>query len=236
MDTRTKYHLIEDGLDFYKVIDTTPSSFMLEKFSGFRFFLKKFLNIGYIFCGQNRFCQSIEVNDSKDIQIPSKKIHTLPKKILYQTLLPSQKNMIYKIFVSSSVEFDTFEKKILILTIPLFIDKYVKTEENQKEIYSKLIDEYKGNGNRIYLKPHPRDKTDYSKMEGVVVLDRFVPTEAYNFHPNLFFEKAVAIHSSSIDVIENVCKKEKLPIGYLNRYRNYLNDWVINIIDSGSNE
>ena len=51
----------------------------------------------------------------------------------------------------------------------------------------------------IYIKPHPRDMTDYSSLsDKIIIIDRFFPTELFNFYKKKIFTKAIGMNTTSV--------------------------------------
>lgn len=208
-----KYNLIEDGLDYFRVFD---------KFINIDLSLRRrilsFLNLNIFHYGQSRYCKSIEVNSIKDIRIPLKKVIEVPRKQLISSLTNEEKKRIYDIFMGDKEVTTNNEEnnKILILTEPLFKDCRVSSEEEQLRVYRDLIDTYNSEKYTVYIKPHPRDMLDYSKLNREhIIIDRDFPVEILNFNENIKFNKAVAITSASIDGIKFVDNKIKVGFNYL---------------------
>lgn len=105
------------------------------------------------------------------------------------------------------------KKSCLILTQPLYQDNLISSEEKQKKIYNKVIEEYCIEFDQIYIKPHPRDEIKYSYndlQKKIIILDKNIPFEIYKYF-KIDFEKYITLFSTSIRGL----KKEKvLEIGY----------------------
>lgn len=208
-----KYNLIEDGLDYFRVFD---------KFINIDLSLRRrvlsFLNLNILHYGQSKYCKSIEVNDIKGIRISRNKVIEVPRKQLIDNLTSEEKKKIYNIFMENKdININNDEnKKILILTEPLFKDCRISSEEEQIRTYRKIIDKYNDEKYTVYIKPHPRDMTDYTKLNREhIIIEQEFPIEILNFNEDIKFNKAVTITSASIDGIKFVDNKIKLGFSYL---------------------
>ena len=224
-DKKQKYHLIEDGINTYQILREIPSRlFPLPPKNKIKYFLKFFFNIGYLPCGQNRFCLSIEVNDKSNLAITHRNLVEVPKESLYGRLTNKQKLILYKIFVSGIFLQGSYD--VILLTIPLFKDKYVKSEYMQIKIYKDIIEDLELRGESVVIKPHPRDNVDYSRyFTNNIIIDKNIPTEVLNYNPELHFKKGITILSSSLDSIDFVDQKEWYGIEYLDKkYKQFITD------------
>jgi len=232
MDKKIRYHLIEDGLDaFYYLkgnLNLINESYFNKVFypnlkQKIKNVIKKILNCGYEYFGNSKYAIDIEVNDISKIFIPHDKVIEVPKKELFSRLTIKEKNLIYEIFMNETVEIDDNEKKLLLLTQPLFVDKMISREEYQIKAYKDILNKY-GKNYRIYIKPHPRDCTDYKeklKEYKISIINKNMPTEILDYNKDVKFDLGVTITSSSIRGMN--CIKEKIELGfdYLNNYK----DW-----------
>ena len=202
IDSKLKYHLIEDGIDaFYYIKGNFKDriTFLNPNLNyKIKAIIKKIFNIGYDFFGQSKYVIDIEVNDKNKIFIKNKNIIEVRKEFLYNSLTEEEKMKIYNIFISNNIQVSSKDKSILLLTQPLYIDKMVDTNDDQIDIYIEIINKYIKNY-KIYIKPHPRDIMDYKKInKDVIIIDKKLPIEILKFNKNINFEKAITITSSSV--------------------------------------
>ena len=114
------------------------------------------------------------------------------------------------------------DKFSLLITQPLYQDKFLKSENEQIELYQKIIDSYLKDEN-IIIKTHPREKIDYNKLKSnnkIIIINDNFPIEILNFIPNLKFNKVITILSTSIKLINNCNKKIMLGWPYLYDFMN----------------
>jgi len=110
----------------------------------------------------------------------------------------------------------TFEinghKKAILITQPLSEDKFI-TEDYKIELYRKIIIDYAKDYD-VYIKPHPRETTDYKGKIGtnIVEIPRNFPMEILNFYPDIVFEKGITIYSGALNNLVNI--KERIFLGH----------------------
>lgn len=226
-DAHIPYYLIEDGINHFQVIKNTPSAINLPPENKIKRFLMKIFNIGYLSCGQNKYCRSIEVNDIHNLAIKHSHFLVREKREMYDKLSEKDKERIIKIFTNGSLnnfEINGDKQTVILLTIPLFKDRYVKTKRYQEIIYRDLVCDLIDKGFEVYVKPHPRDDVDYSEIvEANKIIDKNIPTEVFNFSNLLHFNLAVTIFSSSIQLMNFADEKVDLGLDYLvEKYPEYL--------------
>lgn len=109
--------------------------------------------------------------------------------------------------------------KSIIITQTLNEDGVIEHESTKIDIYKDFVNQ--ANTELIYIKPHPRERTDYAEIfnndERVIVLPKLFPAELLNMHPNLKFKKAFTAFSTAIDNLEHVEEKIKLGHDYFKK-------------------
>jgi len=102
----------------------------------------------------------------------------------------------------------TFEidghKKVILITQPLSEDGFI-SEEYKIELYRKIVTDYT-QGYDIYIKPHPRETTDYKDKfaSNIIEIPRNFPMEILNFYPDIVFEKGITIFSGALNNLTNI--------------------------------
>lgn len=202
---KIKYILYEDGLDLFKKEIYTPFNYnLIDRILGF-------LNLKILSVGESKYIKEIEVNDIQGIAISKKNIKEVNRIKLMEKTSKENKKLIYDIFIEPSFNLKN-KKNILILTEPLFLDRRVKSESDQISLYRNIIKEVNNDNYNIYIKPHPRDLINYERLvSNNNIIDKDIPIEVLNFNNNVYFEKAIAITSTSIDGIKFV--KERIKLG-----------------------
>lgn len=114
-------------------------------------------------------------------------------------------------------DIDIFPKdksKSIIITQSLNEDGIVTDEITKLKYYYDFVDQAKTD--LIYIKPHPRELTNYSELfetdNRVFVLPKLFPAELLTLLPDLKFEKAFTAYSTAIDAFNNV--DQKIVLGY----------------------
>lgn len=102
-------------------------------------------------------------------------------------------------------------KKVILITQPLSEDMFI-TEDYKIDLYRKVINDFAKDYD-IYIKPHPREKTDYKEKLGINIVEipRNFPLEILNFYPDIVFEKGITIFSGALNNLANV--KERIFLG-----------------------
>ena len=92
----------------------------------------------------------------------------------------------------------------LLLTNPLYIDGDVSNEEEQIQVYSEVVKQYRlTDGCKLLIKPHPRDQTDYRGEINGIVVDSMVSSEILCISEKLKLNKVVTLYSSSALAFSN---------------------------------
>lgn len=204
-----RYHLIEDALDYFAYFDeyaNIPLSTFQKQ--SLKTKIKKLLKIGFVCWGQSDACIDIEVNDIKKIKISERKVIEAPRQELFDKLTAQQKKIVYNTYTNGN-ELVNFahtikNKKVIILTQPLFKDEFVKDIKDQYRVYYCLTKGYADQGYQVTIKPHPRDDMDYSsiiKEFDCVYVDKNIPSEILNYDMNSCYELAISITSTAINFI-----------------------------------
>lgn len=202
-DRKIRYRLIEDALDSFKFISTSIFRYMIPK-RRFRSSVKNFFRVGYVFCGYDNYTYEVEVNDRNGVEIESfasEKIVQVPRKEMFDRLTPEDIDLLKNIFMKKIPEIDP-EGSALLLTQPLFVDGVVRSEKDQLSYYRKLVDNNLSS-ERLIIKPHPRDLTDYSEaFPEAVILDKNMPVEILELTQNTGYRKLLSINSTSARFIK----------------------------------
>ena len=106
-----------------------------------------------------------------------------------------KKDLILSIFDISQESLAKIQAKKIILLTQAFSDDHFVTEEEQVEIYRKILSNY--DEDDVVIKPHPRDKIDYRKYFPKVMY--FDKTVAMQFLAilGIMFERVVTVSSSA---------------------------------------
>ncbi|XNT08527.1 glycosyltransferase family 52 [Vibrio cyclitrophicus] len=146
----------------------------------------------------------------------------------WNELCDSSKERLVSIFVGSV---ELTEKKIdqdsfLLLTQP-FDNDGIMTEEVKLLGYEKIVREFKINEKHLFIKPHPRETSNYKKIfPKAKVLDGNVPFEFFNFL-NVKFDNIVTITSSAAFHVD-----KSVNVIFMGTSNHFL--WPVNYPDSES--
>lgn len=201
-----KMNLIEDGFGFYKEVNL----FNEKKLSYLKINrnLRRIMN--YFLYKSKKYIYGLDTtiekvfisSEFKDMPLPNeirKKIEVLNLEELWNKKSKEEKEYILKIF--GFVKPDIKNMEILLLTQPLSEDG-VLSEKEKIELYRKIAQNY--SGEKIYIKPHPREKSDYKNIfNECIVIDRDFPIELF-FLLGINIKRVVTIFSTSIFNKKNI--------------------------------
>ena len=204
------YHVIEDGTDCFiyninRIITKGPKAF-----------IKKYIfNVKDM--AHSKYVLDLEVNNKKGVFIKNKKIIEVSKKKLFSNLNKEEQKIIKDIFIEN-IDLKKLNGKTLIITQPLVASEILPNTEIQVKLYKQVIEQYCKN-EKIIIKTHPRDKSNYQKEINCIIVSDIFPIEILNFFPNLKFKKIITIASTSINLL--TCSKEKIILGwdYLDEFK-----------------
>ena len=211
------YHAVEDGLDCLKTLDLARIS------NAGHFEIKAVfaaLNLIHIENGYSKYCLDMEVNDISVIEHKYKKYKEVPRRPLYERLTAENKKMLLKAFVSNEEELqgqirhaaEDGRKTVLILSDPLC------DLETRKRIMEDQLKEFGGNGELVFIKPHPRDVLDYGKeFPDIPLFPSTVPMELLNFFDGLHFDKVVSVYTE-LGAIDFADEKIRLGHDFMDKY------------------
>ena len=102
---------------------------------------------------------------------------------------------IFNVDIERFQEFNDDNKRILLLTQPLSEDEII-TEEEKIEIYREIIE--KQEGKKVYIKAHPREKTNYEEIFkglNIKIIDNSFPIELLLLL-DINFDKVITLFST----------------------------------------
>lgn len=151
----TKYHLIEDGINFWNYICD------IEEFNENKNKLQRSI---YRFVSNCDCMIDFEVNDKRTLP-KNLEINVVedPKIRLFSSISNSDKEKLIGLFISDSEEkvFNSIkDNSVLILTQPFWEDGSLSEEECVQR-YNVLSKKYMIEGYCTIVKPHPRDRNNY---------------------------------------------------------------------------
>ncbi len=199
------YNLIEDGLNCF-----TYSIFSQKLW---KYYVKKYILHRIQPHGFSRYCLGIEVNSL--VNLPKdpryKKFIEVPRRTLFDNSNSYQNDIVIDIFGVNRVIVKS--PAVLILTQPLAYDNWYKTPterfqsiQEQYDYFDDIVQEYRTLGYNVYLKVHPRDIVDYSKLP-VELLPSNIPMEIIELMLIGRFEFGITHSSTVLDFLTCVDKK-----------------------------
>lgn len=198
---RIKYHLIEDGLDCYKATDQYAAH---GKAQPAKRFLRRFFDIP-LGLGWGPGVIDLEVNDSHDLKTDLKfPVVEVPRSELYAVPSKEQVAQLFRIFDADELN-HLSPGSALILTDPLWELGVVSSSEENVKLFSRMA---KALGAvDCYVKPHPRDDSDYSAAFPVDrIVGKTMPIELLNYLSDERLALAATWSSTAIYGLEAACK------------------------------
>ncbi|HEX8562902.1 MAG TPA: glycosyltransferase family 52 [Flavobacterium sp.] len=105
----------------------------------------------------------------------------------------------------------------IVITQPLSEDG-ICTETQKKILFEELIKAELANGNIVYLKTHPRERTVYTyDYPGFYHLPKFFPLEVFNLSSHMRIERAVSFYSTALYNLKHVDDKVLLGEEHLHK-------------------
>ena len=152
--------------------------------------------------GRNEFVKNIYLRGSapipKDIM---EKVKIINLEILWNNIKQKNKEIIVSIFgLNLESQKSLKEKEIILLTQP-FSEIGTLTEREKIELYRKIIKKY--NKEKLIIKGHPQEKTDYRKeFSDIMILENKFPSELLSLL-GLNLKKVVTINSTAVAIFLN---------------------------------
>ena len=207
-DRHIYYHTIEDGLDCFKLFDECLEN--TQRRPIFKRFMRDFLNFPWAMT-ESKYCLDVEINDAHELATKiDKPLVVVPRTRLLSNARDHGIEVLFDIFPIPDVS--EMNGGVLILTLPneafrgphsFDFDQIDFCRRLQKRFY----------GRRCFIKPHPRDYTDYAAiLSQVVVIPRELPIEILNLSNKLKMYAAVSYCSTSTGGIKfsehlYICKR-----------------------------
>lgn len=204
---KSKFYLIEDGTINYLFKEDKNEEKIKENSILYRktYLVNSFFSIMGVSSKIKRVYLTGMLQIPKNIEA---KVELLKISELWNKLPNKNKEKILKIF---NIELKMVErlknskKGILLITQPLSEDKIV-SEEEKIEIYKKILLNKKAT--KVFLKIHPREKTDYKRYLGefdIEIIPKEFPIEILSFF-DINFEEVVTLFSTAVFNFKNKYK------------------------------
>ncbi len=195
------YNHIEDGLDNFKLFKYKNKRIKIYDF------IYRLLGISWDYWGTSKFIKSIEVNENRNLRLSHNNIIVQNREQMFKKLTPEQIDIIARIFNYKPLKNIVSGDKTLLLTQPLSEDSLV-SHETKIHIYKHLVDKYAIG--KLYIKIHPREKEDYTKLfpDAIILGNQDIPFEVYQLKEKFHFKKAITVFSTAINAV--FCADEKI--------------------------
>jgi hypothetical protein len=200
-----KYFYIEDGVGAY-----VP----LSKLRLLEMKISELLKYRYSIDGYGDFAERVYVRH------PEK----LPKEKKHKAIFFDYDQVLNKMMDSDIIEMlsyfntgnidglDSEQKTLLLITQPLRDE--LLSEGQKIAIYKKILDNYKDY--KVFIKPHPREKTDYTSHFNATMIDRNLPAEVLDLaFKEKSFDLGLTLFSTGLIGVKNVKDKIFLIDPYL---------------------
>lgn len=195
----SKFFLIEDGIGNYliKILEGAKE----EKK---KTYLYKYMNIiekYYPTLGLSKKIQKIYLTGILPIpKLIENKVEVVNIREVWKELSEVKREKILDIFnikLEKLKYLNKLENKVLLITQPLSEDRVI-TEQEKIEIYQEILEKEKNK--IIYIKSHPRERTDYLKIfskYNIRILEKDFPLELLSFL-EIDFLKVITLFSTAI--------------------------------------
>lgn len=193
---RIKYILLEDGKG---CLNKDHFEKYVSKQNKFKLKIKKIF-FGYSVMGESKNIKKIIVDNIDNVQL-KRPVEEQNFISLIRGLNKKEQKITTQLFLSKNIT-SNLNNSVIILTQPFYEDGILKSIDTQIKLFKKIIDSQ--NEKNIFIKLHPRDKTNYSqiiKKEHIISGD--FPIEIINLIPNLKIKKIISISSTSTTSIMN---------------------------------
>lgn len=188
----------EDGLSAYH-----------KKLSYTRIFNRKYITRYPLLKGHDKQVKEFLVQFPEKIydKVLKDKVRKLDVNLLENGLTEQEKIKIVSIFLDDYPIVD-FEKRALIITQPLSELDFM-SESEKINLYKDMITDAINDNCKVYIKTHPRERTDYKLVFGdsVIVMPKLFPLEVFNLSKAFNFEKGYTYHSSALGNLKYINKK-----------------------------
>lgn len=179
------------------------------------------------YSGVSKYVTAVEVSENKNIvqYLKNKNIRVFHIGEAEKRLDEKQKESIYKIYANAFNLLEVYEKEVdILLTNPLYDVHLVKTEENQKECFFSMVQEYSDKDKILIIKPHPADTINYLEIfPDAYIIEPAISAEILNFCPSLKVNRVISLASTAILSFENAKEIIILGTDYLERFGSCMN-------------
>ena len=154
----------------------------------------------------NKQCEAVVLTEDDNVPYILEKVkYIVPLVTTWENQDDKKKEYIQDIFDLTEKDINIFQNRTHILLAQQFDG--LLTEEEQIEIYRKIIEKY--DPSCLVIKSHPRDKINYQKyFPEVYTFNKAIPMKLLLLSGGLHIKKAITICSSSINLFPENVEKE----------------------------
>lgn len=203
----TSYFIVKYKHLFMRLLEDGERNYN-SKLSNLAVFRKKYILRSFIGEGIDSSIKEIHVQNPERLskRVRHKGVKLDLRKMVKNLSEGDRKKLVNFFLKDSDFDIQTSDN-VLLITQPLSEDKYV-TEDVKVALYEKILNDHTSN-ETIYIKVHPRERTDYKNKLGkpVHIIRKSFPVELFDLLPGIQFEKGITIYSSALNNL--MCIKEK---------------------------
>jgi len=205
------YFILKYPENFIRMLEDGSRNYFPE-ITPLKQFRRKYLLNTFVGDGLDDCVREIHVQHPE--RLPRRTRHKgikLELKKMQQSLTRDENQRILNIFMNNQDVDLRGDKKLLLITQTLSEDRYT-TEEYKIDLYKRIIREH-GAGYKLYIKPHPRETTNYrEKLDcDFTEIPRSFPMEMFDLMKNITFDRGITISCNPIFNID--CVRDKVMLG-----------------------
>lgn len=192
------YFILKYPNNYIRMIEEGEGAYFL-RISKFKEFKRHVIFNTFIGGGLDAEIKEIEVQFPEKLNPRvQKKGKLLALRKMLSELSPEAQNNIIQVFMSDLKMDVDGQKKLLLITQPLSEDRHI-TEDEKIKLYHQLLAPYVGSYS-IFIKPHPRELTDYSRVMRYpfVIIPQGFPLEMFDLLKDIRFELGITVCSSAL--------------------------------------
>lgn len=197
---RNKYTLIEDGKDVVSFADKYfKSVYQRQQFFAYPLYKILYGPTYLAPMARNKYCESIISSNNCYLPPHLKHIKVEICDIVnrWNEISKKHKDLILKVFDICQEDLEKLREFDAILYTQNFYYYGRLTEEEQLDLYKRIIEKYKDYN--LLIKPHPKDKLDYGKIHPKYkIWSKIVPSQLLSLC-GIHFNKHITIFSTAVN-------------------------------------
>jgi Glycosyltransferase family 52 len=211
------YFVLKYPTNYARVIEDGARNYVF-KTSDFKHFKRKHILRTYIGDGLDDSVKEIQVQNPEALHKRIKYKGTkLELQQMQASLSPEDNRRILNVFMKDLTINLPDQQKFLLITQPVETKQF--SEDLKVQLYNEILEQY-SKDYTVYIKPHPRELTNYKEKLGrsFVEIPRAFPLEMFDLMKNISFDEGLTLYSSSLKNLN--CVKKKIHLG-----KEYLTQW-----------